>query len=159
MKKLIRKIWGVGLVVVLLTSLLVAALPVAAGNLTYSEEYGPGTAWTTYQLASGTNIVDMAIANDGTTIYAVDGVTAGVYKSTNAGVTWALITMALTTPLKVAVAPDNPSLVATANATAAYVSQTGGTFMANTNLTGFTAINDSRFHRPSARTTTSPLPA
>ena len=91
MKK-IQKYWGIGLIIMLLASMLVMASPAAAGDLTFTAQGAPSP--YVYQLADGTEVTDMAIAADGTTIYAV-GNSAYVYKSVNAGVTWTRNAVAL----------------------------------------------------------------
>jgi hypothetical protein len=87
MKKAIKKFWGVGLIVIILSTLFIAAAPaspVAAANpLTWNTEAIPGLPG--YVLLESDGIHDMAVAPDGTTIYATLA-DEYVYKSTNAGV-------------------------------------------------------------------------
>jgi hypothetical protein len=86
MKKIIKKYWGLGLILIILSSLFVAATPVSAVNpLTWNTEAIPSAAGKV--LLDSDGIWDIAIGPDGTTIYATTG-DEYVYKSTNAGVTW-----------------------------------------------------------------------
>jgi len=88
LKKKITKIMGVGSVVAIVTTLLVAALPVSAGTLSWGSESIPST---TSKIIESGEIIDIAIAPDGTTIYAT--LTGDLlYKSTNAGKTWSALT-------------------------------------------------------------------
>jgi hypothetical protein len=96
MKKVIKKSWGVGLIVIILFTLLVAfapASPVSAANpLQWNTEAIPGTAGKV--LLPDSDISGLAIGPDGTTIYAATGNTTGspvAFKSTNAGVSWTAI--------------------------------------------------------------------
>jgi len=68
MKRKITKIWGVGLVTVLIASLLLAAAPVSADTLSWSTETIPSDTGKVIQ--PGTDVFDLAVAGDGTTIYA-----------------------------------------------------------------------------------------
>ena len=68
MKRKIHKIWGVGLVVVLLVSLFGLAAPASAGILGWGYESVPGT---TNEVLADIDITDIAVAADGTTIWAV----------------------------------------------------------------------------------------
>ena len=68
MKKKITKIWGVGLVIVLTASLLLMAAPVSAGTLSWGTETIPSDSGKVIQ--PGTDVFDLAVAGDGTTIYA-----------------------------------------------------------------------------------------
>ncbi|MBI2860914.1 MAG: hypothetical protein HYX91_05340 [Chloroflexi bacterium] len=123
------RIVGVGLVAVLLVSLLGFALPASAGTLSWTSETIPGA---TNQLVVAGDVLDIAVAPDGNTIYAVAGTTT-VYKSTNRGDTWSTI---LTTaggnppisPTLVAVAPDNANIVviAVGGTPNVYASTNGG---------------------------------
>jgi len=68
--KIIKKFWGIGLIVMLLASLFVVAAPASAGDpLTWNMEIPPGA--TNNILVAGLDIYDMALAGDGSTIYAV----------------------------------------------------------------------------------------
>ena len=132
MKKKITKIWGVGLVVVLVASLLLSAAPVSAGTISWGAETIPTTSGKVLGPAN-VDIRDMAVAADGTTIYAVPGssITDNVtYKSTNGGETWTSITShsGIRADL-VAVAPDDADIVAIANIATpvVYITTNGGT--------------------------------
>jgi len=72
MKKRITKIWSVGLVVVLATSLLLMAAPASAGTLGWTVSTDiPDT--TDKVVQDGTNLTDMAVSADGQTIYVASG--------------------------------------------------------------------------------------
>ena len=122
MKKL-TKIWGIGLVIVLVTSLLLSAAPVAASELAWGTEGIPSA--TDNIIVNGVKIQDFAVSGDGQTIYAAVGTTA-VYKSTNGGKTWSTKTANLAVT-RIAVAPDDPNLVVGSTATQVDVSTNGGT--------------------------------
>ena len=88
MKKRIIRIWGVGLIVALLASMLVMAVPASAADpLTWTTEVIPGPP---NRMLMNDNVTDFAVGSDGETIWAVPGAgTANVvFKSTNAGVMW-----------------------------------------------------------------------
>jgi len=122
---------------VLLASLFVAAAPTSAKDLAYSAEALPSA--ITLHLAASSNITDFAIANDGVTIYAV-GNTGSVWKSSNAGRTWAAQVWAAADAFDmVAVAPDDPNLVAVASSAnkTVYVSTLGGMYPSNLALLTF----------------------
>jgi len=127
MKKKIRKIWGVGLVLVLVASLILSAAPAAAGTLSWSSETIPST--TGNVLASGSDVTDIAVSADGQTIWAVDATANATYKSTDGGKTWSAKTISgVTTPQLVAIAPDDPDIVAVvADNNEVYVTTNGGT--------------------------------
>ncbi|HEY82297.1 MAG TPA: hypothetical protein G4O01_03290 [Dehalococcoidia bacterium] len=127
MKKKIHKIWGVGVVLVLVASLLFAAAPVSAGTLSWSSESIPSD--TGKVLASGSDVSDLAVSADGQTIWATDTATPGLYKSTDGGATWSAKTISgATTPQLVAIAPDDPDIVAVvADNYEVYVTTNGGT--------------------------------
>jgi len=129
MRKRIKQIWGVGLVVVLLTSLLVMAAPASADAILKFDTLTIPT--TTDEIITDDNISDFAVGgDDGQTIFAVVGNTT-VYKSTDGGMTWE---KKLTTsggagalsPTHVAVAPDDDAYVTVASATTVYISTNGG---------------------------------
>ena len=69
MKKKISNIWGVGLVVMLVTTLLLSAAPVSAGTLSWSSETIPET--TGEVLAPGSDVNDFEVSGDAQTVYAV----------------------------------------------------------------------------------------
>jgi len=136
MKKKISKIWGVGLVLVLVASLLLAAAPVSAATCqVFTDESLPSA--TGLKLGpAGVDVLDLAVANDGTTIYAACGAPAGrlLYKSTDAGETWSNLSattgLTITNTDFVACAPDDPDWVVVADGTAgsigAWASTNGG---------------------------------
>ena len=127
MKKKISRIWAVGLVVILLASLFSFAAPASAGTLYFSDETLPSG--TGKVVVSGVNVVDLAVAADGVTMYAAPGSTVAstLYKSTNAGVSWTALTISINADL-VAVAPDDADVVVIANSASAavYVTTSGG---------------------------------
>jgi photosystem II stability/assembly factor-like uncharacterized protein len=142
MKKRITKFWGVGLIVALLASMLVALPASAADPLQWNEEAIPASPGI---LSSGANITDLAVCADGTTMYAATGTTT-VYKSTNAGVSWTPCgSTGLTAVSLVAVAPDNNNMVAVADTSSiiVYISTNGGTSWGSLSTPGTaTTIND-----------------
>jgi len=122
MKRKFSKVLGVGLSFVLLVSLMAFAAPVSAGTLSFTTETIPGE--PNDILIPGETIADLAASGD--TAYAVVGTANKTYKTTNLGQTWKeLSKFKATTSLDnvnfnlVAVAPDNPDVVAvvTENAT------------------------------------------
>jgi hypothetical protein len=129
MKKKISRILGVAVAVALVASMMVAAAPVSAGVLSLGTETIPSTTGKRVGPDYG-NIVDLAVGHDGTTMYAVNGTGQTIYKSVDAGVTWA----ALTTPTAigtsvdlVAVAPDDvATMVIVGDGNEVYVTGNGG---------------------------------
>jgi hypothetical protein len=87
MKKKLIKIWGIGMIVVLLSSLLiVGATPASAATLAYSNQAIPGAALN--QIAAGTDVALVRVAPNGD-IFAVDAATpTDIYKSVDGGRTW-----------------------------------------------------------------------
>jgi hypothetical protein len=156
MKNKLSKIWGVSLVVMLLVSMLAVASPVSADDNEWETETIPSA--TGYVLLNGSDVTDIAISGD--TIYAVTGGDY-VYKSTNGGETW---TQHPSTTLDtavhgsfdahlIAVAPDNPDVVAVVDTSQPLVAVTTtggakwaslGTIVNNVGATKYTAgtIND-----------------
>ena len=135
MKNKITKIAGVGLALMLLTSLMVFAAPAAptsAGILAWGNEADIPKTEDYILVAAGTNIVDMAVNGD--TIYAATGAstTANItYKSTDGGQTWASLYTSTKYPKKaislIAVAPDNADVVGIVTSDGnTYYSTTGG---------------------------------
>ncbi|MFC2006316.1 WD40/YVTN/BNR-like repeat-containing protein, partial [Chloroflexota bacterium] len=97
----------------LLASLLVVAVPVAADTTSWSIESIPST--TGMVVAAGTDVADLAVNGD--TIYATGGVANVTYKSTDCGQTWSDLSTTTDYPAGqtiklVAVAPDDTDLVA-----------------------------------------------
>jgi len=105
--------------------------------------------WTTlFTDVAVTDILDIAVASDNTTIYAATG-TSNLYRSTNAGVTWSTTSViADNTTMDadlVAVAPDNENYVAVADATSpkVYVSDNISAYWDTLGaVTGIDTIND-----------------
>ena len=126
MKKL-TKIWGIGLVVVLVASLLISAAPVSAGQLSFGSATIPSA--TNLVIAAGSDVTDMAVGSDGTTIWIADGAAPALYKSTDGGQTFSSKTRptGLTTPALIAIAPDDSDIVVVGgDTTEAYVTTDGG---------------------------------
>jgi hypothetical protein len=144
MKKLIRKYWGIVLVVVLLSTLFIAAAPTSAADpLKWNMQvtapmYIPGLAYTQYP---GSSIVDFAVSADGMTFYVALDVAAGanykLMKGTMGGAVWTDMTSANNNRLRntnlywnsgtpadtsddisivqmVSISPDNPDIVVVA---------------------------------------------
>jgi trimeric autotransporter adhesin len=153
MKKIIRKFWGVALVVMMLSSLFVVAAPAAAGNFSFSAPTVPA-----FPTMTAVGFVDVAVSGDVVYALANDGGAPPLdylYKSSDGGATWAVAaTLAGAVPAPhglpalvssvwglVAVAPDNPLIVAVVDTDATitdrvYLSVDGGvSFSAITALT------------------------
>jgi len=129
---------GVGLALVLVFGLSFALMPTEKakadeGNMQWLAQPGPGNSADYGVLVTNTNVLEFAVAADGTTMYAITGSNMNVgaapwalYKSPNAGQQWIPINLSAvpnvdlgaapgvqTAPLaNVAVAPDNPAVVA-----------------------------------------------
>lgn len=90
MKKKIIKLWGVGMIVVLMASLLiVGATPAAAGNLAWSNLLTLPSALTG-QLAATNNVTDLTVAPNGH-MFAISPLAAAgatVMKSVDGGTMW-----------------------------------------------------------------------
>jgi hypothetical protein len=129
MKRKLTKILGVGLALTLVAGLLLAAVPVSAGTLSFTTETIPST--TGNVLAPGVGVVDLVGASDSTTWYAAPGATKAntLYKSTNTGGTW--VPQTVTGNVKaVAIAPDSSDgsfVVILTGANNIYLSTNGGT--------------------------------
>ena len=129
MKKIIRKFWGIGIIVVLLSSLLVAAVPVSAADpLNWEAKTDAPAAIPFAVLAPGTDVVDFAV--NGMTMYAVTGVAPGagtkaVMQSTSGGAMWTDVSTRMPasgdigTADFVTMAPDDPTFIVVADATPA----------------------------------------
>lgn len=154
MKKIIRKFWGVGLVLILLSTLLVGALPqAAAANYTFSLDTSQPTAVNRI-LAPTTNFGIRDVAASGSTIYAVgNNLTGGnfLYKSTTGGASWVPCVAALIPNVVgtdnwsiVAVAPDDPNWVVVVNKLPAgdqvYASRDGGASFENLSAVGGASV-------------------
>jgi hypothetical protein len=156
-KTKISKILGVGLALIMVFSLAFALMPTKAqadeGNMTWVAQPLPTVAYNV--LVYGSNVTEFAVANDGKTIYAINGARSmttnpaadgmfSLYKSVNAGQTWVGIDTrapangacpgAVAAPLgNVAVSPTSADIVAISSRDAAgatvdtvWVSSSGG---------------------------------
>ncbi|MDP2731246.1 MAG: hypothetical protein Q8O55_12325 [Dehalococcoidales bacterium] len=121
MKNKISKILGVGLSLAMLLSFLMPTIPASAGTLSWSGEGDVEDLIDTIDYVLGpadVDIVDMAVNGD--VIYAVTNTTDNAtFKSTNGGATWTSLVSSTDypggssgAPVLVAVAPDNPDVVA-----------------------------------------------
>ena len=84
--KIKRTIIGVVMTVMLLASFMAVATPASAGTQSWTAEDLPFD--KTNVQATDTNIVDIAISDDGDVVYVVTGVNNGLYRSTDGGKTW-----------------------------------------------------------------------
>lgn len=134
MKKIFRKFWGVGLAVALLGTLMIST-PTAQAAIT--GYYSPVASYANLPggliggvaanlqniCANTTRINDFAVAGDGKTMYAATTTTAGgpfettcgALKSTDGGRTWSQLFIENSFTFntdRVAVAPDDPDIVA-----------------------------------------------
>lgn len=102
MKKKFTRILGVGLSLILLTSLMVMAVPASAGTMSLTDDKDiPKTATYVLQPASF-NLVDVAASGD--TIYvATSNATYPLFKSTDGGTTWADLSGTTSFPSSVSV--------------------------------------------------------
>lgn len=140
MKKRILKIWGIGLTLVLVASLFGFALPVSAapGDTYWKLQSTPGTTYKV--LAPSSNVTDIAVAGDGSTIYAIDNsvscnLTGAILYSTNSGSSFSACAVPTDAtdgkPVAIAVAPDNPDAIAVIEAATGvdlvHTSNNGGT--------------------------------
>ncbi|MFC1917776.1 WD40/YVTN/BNR-like repeat-containing protein [Chloroflexota bacterium] len=127
MKKL-TKLFGVGLVVILLVSLFGFAAPASAGTLKFEAEDIPDS--TGKILVTTNAIKDMAVSEDGQTIWVVTGTTTA-YRSTNGGSTWSSVTLDAAADL-VAIAPEDTDMVVTAltSGPSAYLTTNAGSSFA-----------------------------
>jgi hypothetical protein len=125
MKTKISRIMGVGLALLMVFSLALALMPAKEAKAIEGEvRWGlqPLPTITYFKLALTSNVLEYAIASNGTTIYlitdnAVLNAAAGpVYKSLDGGTTWAQLpgigTAAADLATNIAVAPDNPDAIA-----------------------------------------------
>ncbi len=140
MKNRFTKILCVVLTLAVLASMLVVATPASAGYNSWTLSTGPD-GLNPVDVAS-IDIVDMAIASNGTTGYAVAG--GGVYKTNDGGKTWTPTSFAGGNATQVTIAPDvsdGSFLAVVADGNEAWVSTDGALF---SQMTGFTAttIND-----------------
>jgi len=133
MNKKLTKIWGVGLVLVLLVSMFGLAVPASAGTLSWSVKTNADIPSTTNEvLALGSSLLDMAVSSDGQTIYVVADISGAdkLFKSTNGGDTWSEVSDAAvklpTTLTRVAIAPDDTNIVVIQGGTSVYASTNAG---------------------------------
>jgi len=145
MKKIIRKFWGVALVVMMVSSLIIVSAPAGAGNYAFSNSFAlPSNVAPDNTLsAAGNGFID--VAESGDTIYAIGMVAANtLYKSADGGLTWAAaggVGLPATGLWKyVAVAPDDPLIVVVVNnvagfADTVYLSTNGGATFNQLNAT------------------------
>ncbi len=111
MKKIIKKFWGVALLLVLLSTLFVGAVPqAAAGNYAFTADT------TLPALANfglwANNFVD--ISQSGSIVYGGTGAGLLLYKSFNGGanwIPWYFDSVGFSQTSLVAVAPDDPNIV------------------------------------------------
>lgn len=117
MKKRITRIWGVGLIVALLVSLLVAPTPASADDNRWEMEVTPGGIG--YAILAS-NVADFGVYGDGEVIWAVTGTDNYTYKSTNGGASWIRgnTTEFTFMPDLIAVTPDDADNVAVVNTNA-----------------------------------------
>jgi len=125
MKKISIKLMGVVLTLALLAGLVMAAVPVSAGNMT----------WTNYKMPKLTEATDanvFAVSDDGSVIYLYDG--TKLNKSTDGGATWddeleIPTTGDPATPITItaiAIFPDNPEKVLITDGVGLWSSKNGG---------------------------------
>jgi len=136
MNSKISKILGVGLVLAVLASLLVVATPASAGSNAWSQSTSPNEVLN--KILSN-DIIDLAVASNGTTGYAVSSDNNSIYKTLDGGLTWAKTTFAGGQAAKVVVAPDvaDGSFVGViADGNEAWVSTDGGVTFGQ--MSGFT---------------------
>jgi len=115
MKSKLAKIWGVGLVLVLMVALMAWSVPIAADTLEWDTEDGPE------EFEAELDIADIAVSEGGLVTYIVTGTTT-MYGSTDAGESWEDATVVedpedattVLSPTVLAVAPDDVKYVAVA---------------------------------------------
>ena len=116
MKK-ITKFFGVLLSAMLVVSMFAMATPVAAadpGNIEWTSQSLPGSS----MMELDSDVADIAVASDGSTIYVADNQGAGdVFKSTNAGQSFSDLDAyqeiaGVGAPVAIAVAPDDEDAIA-----------------------------------------------
>jgi hypothetical protein len=120
MKKIFKKFWGVAFVVVLLSTLFVGTIPQAsAGVLAFTYANLPGGTIGNLRAANanaitapGVTIKDFVVASDGSIYAATNAAVYGAKKSITGGRTWFPLVTGLASTDLVAVAPDNPLIVA-----------------------------------------------
>ena len=153
MNNKLTKIWGVGLVLVLLVSMFGLAVPASAGTLSWTIKANADVPSITNEiLATNSDLIDMAVSSDGETIYVAANITAGdkIFKSINGGDTWTEVALpsALTNLTRIAIAPDDTDIVVIQGDTTEVYASTnaGSTFSTLGTVTGddgaITAIYD-----------------
>jgi hypothetical protein len=130
MKKTISRIWGVGLTLIMVVSLLMWTAPVAADTLEWDDEDEP-------EEFEAIDIEDMAVSAGGVAIYVVTGDTT-LYISGDTGESWEdatviedpNLTHTVLYPIACAVAPDDPQYLAVvaANSTVYITEDSGATW-------------------------------
>lgn len=143
MKSKITKIWGVGLTLVLATTMLLFPMPASAGTLGWGAETIPSTSGNV--LLAG-NVLDLAVSGDGDIIYAATGTTS-IYRSSNTGESWTGITVydgsVALAPTLIAVAQDDENYIAVAgNSTLVWISDDAGANWDSLLSVSVTAITD-----------------
>jgi len=130
-KKKFSKVLGVGLTLVLMVSLLLAAAPVSASTLLWSTEVIPTTLNNILVTTGGLDVDDMAVAGDGYTIHVATGADdAMVYTSWDNGATFTYIgcDASAANVRRIAVAPDDANIIAViADNAEVYITTDGGT--------------------------------
>lgn len=147
---------SVVLVVGFCLAMLIKPAPANAGTMRWTVVDTPNS--TGNVIVGPSEINAIAIGGDGRTFYAVDIPNSRVYKSTDSSISWVDLVSQLTAAgavlpaWDVAVAPDNPSLVAVVTSNAAgrprevFVSNNEGAKWQNTNLdAALTANGDAGF--------------
>jgi len=163
MKKAIKRFWGIGLIIIMLSSLfMMVASPVSAADpLRWeSKTGGPSTA---FNALTTSTVYGMAMSPDTKTMYAVCGTTTAtvnnisqtipsVFQSTNSGSTWTQIgarfpfdattgAFLFTDARFIAIAPDDPNtlVVVSSNGTArgAIISVNAGSTWTDMAMTNF----------------------
>jgi len=138
------KVVGVVMTLTVLASLLVtSAVPTsaAAGTLAWGVVSTPSAVGNV--LTAGTGVNFLAAAADGKTLFALDTTSNLLYKSTNAGASWAAGVAVTAGAVDLVVSPDfaTDNLVVVANAATVQVSTNGGTsFVTLTPVLGTGAI-------------------
>jgi len=135
MKRKLSKIFGVALTVTLLLSLILAVAPVSAKTLEWGKAVilKEGTFGLPYEIMPGFDVLDMVAAPTDGKLWAVIQEEATpisyIYRSTTSGKTWAKRSPAdatATDMMVIAVAPDDSSVVVTAQGDKVFLSTENG---------------------------------